>query len=128
MNNEFEENQTSTGRNPQYYQNGNVQQVQMPPVQTAKPDKLGYAVAAFILGVVSFFLFPCGVNYVTAILGIILAIVQMVKNKKKAMAVVAILICVFAMTLSTLLWVGVAKHRDQINIDDLEEYMDSIMT
>ena len=88
----------------------------------SREDGNGYGMAALILGVVSFFLFACCVNYITAIFSIILAIVQMVKNRKKALAVAAIVLSCLSILLGTLMWVGIYKNRDYIHFDEITEY------
>lgn len=88
----------------------------------SREDGNGYGMAALILGVVSFFLFACCVNYITAVFAIIIAIVQMVKNRKKALAVFAIVLACLSIVMGTLLWVGVYKNRGYIHFDEITEY------
>lgn len=101
------------------------QNVPMNPVYTTSSKKgegNGYGMAAFILGVASFFLFICCINYITAILAIIFAILQMVKNRKKALAVSAIVLACLSILMGTLFWVGIYGNSEYLNMDDLSGF------
>ena len=46
----------------------------------------------------------------------------MVKNRKKALAVAAIVLSCLSILLGTLMWVGIYKNRDYIHFDEITEY------
>lgn len=113
---------SQNAQNP-YMQQGYTANVQNPyiqqPQKRPKGNGTGFGVASLVLGIVSVFLFGCCVNYITAILAIVFAVVQMVKNRQKGMAIAGIVTACVSIILGTLMWVGVSKNLGDTNVDDL---------
>ena len=96
-----------------------------------KKDSIAYGVTSLVLGIVSVFLFACCINYITAIIAIVFGILQLVKCKKKGMAITGLVTSGISIILSIVLWVGVviAVGREQNysdfgipNINDYDNY------
>lgn len=69
-----------------------------------KEESIGFGVASLVLGILSIFTFFCCVNYIFAILAIIFGIVQMVKSKKKGLAIAGLITAGISIILSTIIW------------------------
>ena len=100
--------------NEQFYENPNMQNQPYYQPDMRKPigDGIGFGIASLVLGVLSVFMFGCCVNYIMAVLSIVFAVVQLVKNRSKGMAVAGIITSAISIILGTLLWVCVAINMD----------------
>lgn len=118
----MQQDYTTNVQNP-YMQQGYTSNVQSPymqqPGKRQKGDGTGFGIASLVLGIVSVFLFGCCVNYIMAILAIVFAVVQMVKNRQKGMAIAGIVTACVSIILGTLMWVGVSKNLGDTNVEDL---------
>lgn len=91
--------------------------------QTAqdKEDSIGFGVASLVLGILSIFTFICCINYIFAILAIIFGIVQMVKSKKKGMAIAGIITAGISIILATIFWIaGIAGSEKILNSPEFD--------
>lgn len=84
-----------------------------------KGSGIGFGAASLSLGIASVFLFGCCVNYITAVLAIVFAVVQIVKNQKKGMAVAGIVTAGISIVLGTVMWIGVAVNMQGQGIRDI---------
>jgi hypothetical protein len=82
-------------------------------------DKTGFGLASLILGAAAVLLFPTCVNFILIILAVIFGIIQLATRRKKAMAVVGIVLAGVSLVLSIVFWVVIASNVD------LGAYLDS---
>lgn len=110
-----------------YNQNGYNQ----PPYGAAtKSDSTGFGIASLVLGIISIFTFFCCINYILAVIAIVLGIVQIVKSSKKGLAIGGIVTAVISIIGATIFWVliGSAGASEMGPMQDyMEEYMQDYM-
>lgn len=110
-----------------YNQNGYNQ----PPYGAAtKSDSTGFGIASLVLGIISIFTFFCCINYILAVIAIVLGIVQIVKSSKKGLAIGGIVTAVISIIGATIFWVliGFAGASEMGPMQDyMEEYMQDYM-
>ncbi len=93
-----------------------------------KKDSMAYGITSMALGIVSVFLFACCINYITAIIAVVFGILQLVKCKKKGMAITGLVTSAISIIMSVVLWVGViialGREQDSLNfgIPDINNY------
>ena len=81
-----------------------------------KEESIGFGIASLVLGILSVFTFFCCINYIFAILAIIFGIVQMVKSKKKGLAIGGLITAGLSIILSTIIWaVAMTGSKDYLN-------------
>lgn len=71
----------------------------------SKKDTEGMGIASLVLGILSLLLFCCCINYVLAIIAIILGIIQLVTSNKKGMAIAGIITGAISIVVSIIFWV-----------------------
>ena len=86
-----------------------------------KEDSIGFGVASMVLGILSIFTFVCCINYIFAILAIIFGIVQLVKSKKKGMAITGIITAAISIIIATIFWIAAASEG-KTNFSDFDNY------
>lgn len=110
-----------------YNQNGYNQ----PPYGAAtKSDSTGFGIASLVLGIISIFTFFCCINYILAVIAIVLGIVQIVKSSKKGLAIGGIVTAVISIIGATIFWVligSVGASEMGPMQDYMEEYMQDYM-
>lgn len=109
------------------YQQSNTNQSQNLYYGQASQDKgesIGFGIASLVLGILSIFTFMCCINYILAILAIIFGIVQLVKSKKKGMAIAGIITAAISVIIATVFWVAVASEGAD---STLKEYRENIL-
>lgn len=110
-----------------YNQNGYNQ----PPYGAAtKSDSTGFGIASLVLGIISIFTFFCCINYILAVIAIVLGIVQIVKSSKKGLAIGGIVTAVISIIGATIFWVliGSVGASEMGSMQDyMEEYMQDYM-
>ena len=110
-----------------YNQNGYNQS---PYGAATKSDSTGFGIASLVLGIISIFTFFCCINYILAIIAIVLGIVQIVKSSKKGLAIGGIVTAVISIIGATIFWVliGAAGASEMGPMQDyMEEYMQDYM-
>ena len=122
--------QPAGGQN--YNQNGyNQNGYNQPPYGAAtKSDSTGFGIASLVLGIISIFTFFCCINYILAIIAIVLGIVQIVKSSKKGLAIGGIVTAVISIIGATIFWVligSVGASEMGPMQDYMEEYMQDYM-
>lgn len=115
-----------------YNQNGyNQTGYNQPPYGTAtKSDSTGFGIASLVLGIISIFTFFCCINYILAVIAIVLGIVQIVKSSKKGLAIGGIVTAVISIIGATIFWVligSVGASEMGPMQDYMEEYMQDYM-
>ena len=115
-----------------YNQNGyNQNGYNQPPYGAAtKSDSTGFGIASLVLGIISIFTFFCCINYILAIIAIVLGIVQIVKSSKKGLAIGGIVTAVISIIGATIFWVligSVGASEMGPMQDYMEEYMQDYM-
>lgn len=115
-----------------YNQNGyNQNGYNQPPYGAAtKSDSTGFGIASLVLGIISIFTFFCCINYILAVIAIVLGIVQIVKSSKKGLAIGGIVTAVISIIGATIFWVliGSAGVSEMGPMQDyMEEYMQDYM-
>lgn len=115
-----------------YNQNGyNQNGYNQPPYGAAtKSDSTGFGIASLVLGIISIFTFFCCINYILAVIAIVLGIVQIVKSSKKGLAIGGIVTAVISIIGATIFWVliGSAGASEMGPMQDyMEEYMQDYM-
>ena len=86
-----------------------------------KEDSIGFGVASMVLGILSIFTFVCCIDYIFAILAIIFGIVQLVKSKKKGMAITGIITAAISIIIATIFWIAAASEG-KTNFSDFDNY------
>lgn len=115
-----------------YNQNGyNQTGYNQPPYGAAtKSDSTGFGIASLVLGIISIFTFFCCINYILAVIAIVLGIVQIVKSSKKGLAIGGIVTAVISIIGATIFWVligSVGASEMGPMQDYMEEYMQDYM-
>lgn len=115
-----------------YNQNGyNQNGYNQPPYGAAtKSDSTGFGIASLVLGIISIFTFFCCINYILAVIAIVLGIVQIVKSSKKGLAIGGIVTAVISIIGATIFWVligSVGASEMGPMQDYMEEYMQDYM-
>lgn len=115
-----------------YNQNGYSQTgYNQPPYGAAtKSDSTGFGIASLVLGIISIFTFFCCINYILAVIAIVLGIVQIVKSSKKGLAIGGIVTAVISIIGATIFWVligSVGASEMGPMQDYMEEYMQDYM-
>ena len=115
-----------------YNQNGyNQNGYNQPPYGAAtKSDSTGFGIASLVLGIISIFTFFCCINYILAVIAIVLGIVQIAKSSKKGLAIGGIVTAVISIIGATIFWVliGSAGASEMGPMQDyMEEYMQDYM-
>lgn len=115
-----------------YNQNGyNQNGYNQPPYGAAtKSDSTGFGIASLVLGIISIFTFFCCINYILAVISIVLGIVQIVKSSKKGLAIGGIVTAVISIIGATIFWVligSVGASEMGPMQDYMEEYMQDYM-
>ena len=115
-----------------YNQNGyNQTGYNQPPYGAAtKSDSTGFGIASLVLGIISIFTFFCCINYILAVIAIVLGIVQIVKSSKKGLAIGGIVTAVISIIGATIFWVligSVGASEMGPMQDYMEEYMQEYM-
>lgn len=115
-----------------YNQNGyNQNGYNQPPYGAAtKSDSTGFGIASLVLGIISIFTFFCCINYILAVIAIVLGIVQIVKSSKKGLAIGGIVTAVISVIGATIFWVligSVGASEMGPMQDYMEEYMQDYM-
>lgn len=110
------------------YQQPYGQQYQQPGMAT-KSDSVGFGIASLVLGIISIFTFFCCINYILAILAIIFGIVQIVRGKKKGLAVGGIVTAIISVVGATIFWVfaGIAGASASDEMGPLQDYMEEYL-
>lgn len=72
-----------------------------------KNDSNGFGVASLVLGIMTLLLFCMCISWITGLLAIIFGIVQLVKSRKKGLAIGGIITGAIGLLLSILLYAGV---------------------
>lgn len=96
------------------------------PGMAAKSDSTGFGIASLVLGIVSIFSFFCCINYILAIIAIVLGIVQIVKSSKKGLAIAGIITAGISIVGSIIFWIliGTAGFAGMESMPDyMEKYM-----
>ena len=125
-------NYNSGAAGADYNQNGDNQNgYNQPPYGAAtKSDSTGFGIASLVLGIISIFTFFCCINYILAIIAIVLGIVQIVKSSKKGLAIGGIVTAVISIIGATIFWVligSVGASEMGPMQDYMEEYMQDYM-
>ena len=129
---DYSQNPNNYGQ-PNYNQNPNYnQQPYGQPYlgMATKSDSTGFGIASLVLGIISIFTVFCCINYILAIISIVLGIVQIVKSKQKGLAIGGIVTSVISIIGSILFWVFVGTVGvDGMNTmpDYMEEYLQEYM-
>lgn len=115
-----------------YNQNGyNQTGYNQPPYGAAtKSDSTGFGIASLVLGIISIFTFFCCINYILAVIAIVLGIVQIVKSSKKGLAIGGIVTAVISIIGATifLVLIGSVGASEMGPMQDyMEEYMQDYM-
>lgn len=115
-----------------YNQNGyNQTGYNQPPYGAAtKSESTGFGIASLVLGIISIFTFFCCINYILAVIAIVLGIVQIVKSSKKGLAIGGIVTAVISIIGATIFWVligSVGASEMGPMQDYMEEYMQDYM-
>lgn len=95
------------------------------PVPPEKPDKTTNGVVSLVLGILALCLFCTWINYVLGIISIVFGIIQLVKYRKKGMAVAGIILSAVSFVLTIILYVAlivsaVSMPSDTPSYDDYE--------
>ena len=88
------------------------------------------AATSLVLGIISIFTFFCCINYILAVIAIVLGIVQIVKSSKKGLAIGGIVTAVISIIGATIFWVligSVGASEMGPMQDYMEEYMQDYM-
>ena len=126
-------NYNSGAAGADYNQNGYGQPTgyNQPPYGAAtKSDSTGFGIASLVLGIISIFTFFCCINYILAVIAIVLGIVQIVKSSKKGLAIGGIVTAVISIIGATIFWVligSVGASEMGPMQDYMEEYMQDYM-
>lgn len=125
-------NYNSGAAGADYNQNGyNQNGYNQPPYGAAtKSDSTGFGIASLVLGIISIFTFFCCINYILAVIAIVLGIVQIVKSSKKGLAIGGIVTAVISIIGATIFWVligSVGASEMGPMQDYMEEYMQDYM-
>jgi hypothetical protein len=109
-----------------YGQPGNGQQPYYGQAQQPKKDDIGFGLTSMILGILSLLLFCTCINYILAILAIVFGIIQLVKYRRREMAIAGIVTAAISIVLATIMWIGFSNNMS-INGDNpfyqyLQEY------
>lgn len=107
-------NQQYGNPNGQYQQYGNPN-----AGGKRKGDGKGLGIASMVLGILAVLTFAFCINYILAVIAIVLGIVQIVKNEKKGMAIVGIVTSVISIILSIVLWVGMLMFMKTPEFDKI---------
>lgn len=84
-------------------ENETVQQNEMPP---EKPDKTTDGIVSMVLGILALCLFCTWINYILGIISIVFGIIQLVKYRKKGMAIAGIILSAVSFVLTIILYVA----------------------
>ena len=84
-------------------ENETVQQNEMPP---EKPDKTTDGIVSMVLGILALCLFCTWINYILGIVSIVFGIIQLVKYRKKGMAIAGIILSAVSFVLTIILYVA----------------------
>lgn len=115
------------GYNQQPYNQAPYGQPYQPGMAT-KSDTTGFGIASLVLGIISIFTFFCCINYVLAIIAIILGIVQIVKSSRKGLAIGGIVTAIISIVGATIFWVLVSSvNLDSMDPDSIRNYMDEYL-
>jgi hypothetical protein len=94
------------GPRPNYGQQGDGPQQYYGQAERQKGDATGFGLTSMILGILSLLLFCSCINYILAILAIVFGIIQIVKNRRKGMAIAGIVTAGLSIVLATILWIS----------------------
>ena len=111
-----------------YNQNGyNQNGYNQPPYGAAtKSDSTGFGIASLVLGIISIFTFFCCINYILAVIAIVLGIVQIVKSSKKGLAIGGIVTAVISIIGATIFWVLIGSAGAS-EMGPMQDYMEENM-
>lgn len=84
-------------------ENETVQQNEMPP---EKPDKTTDGIVSMVLGILALCLFCTWINYILGIISVVFGIIQLVKYRKKGMAIAGIILSAVSFVLTIILYVA----------------------
>ena len=84
-------------------ENETVQQNEIPP---EKPDKTTDGIVSMVLGILALCLFCTWINYILGIISIVFGIIQLVKYRKKGMAIAGIILSAVSFVLTIILYVA----------------------
>lgn len=88
------------------------------------PKKTGIATAALVFGILSILTICIFLNYVFGLIGLILAIVYLVKKGQKfakGRAIAALICCVISIGISSVIWYGIYDYLMNTSVIDLAE-------
>ena len=86
-----------------------------------KGEGVGLGIASMVLGLLSVLLFCSCINLAAAVVGIVLGIVQLAKNKQKSYAIVGIVTSSIAIIISMVFWILMGKSSFMSSFNPVEE-------
>ena len=89
------------------------------PQPKGKGDGRGLGIASMVLGIISLLLFCTCVNWITGIIAIILGIVQLVKHKEKAFAIMGIATAGLSLVLAICMYGSLWAATDGMDYEEL---------
>lgn len=72
--------------------------------EKAKSDNNGFGIASLVLGCCSVLLFPTCINFILIALSVVFAVLQILRNRSKSMAIAALCACGLSLILSLIMW------------------------
>ena len=93
------------------------------PGMAQKSDSNGFGIASLVLGIISIFTFFCCINYILAIIAIILGVVQLVRSSQKGLAIGGIVTAAISILGSIIFWIFVSVAGAE-EIGPMQQYME----